>query len=153
MMENTLKQLAQLCEQVPAAFRQLTAAEWASSSAPGKWTKQQILGHLIDSATNNHQRFVRAQFEENPTIGYDQNGWNAFSYYDQMPIQQLMAFWHSYNVHLLTLWKAMPLAAWARPCTTPDGTHTLSFIAEDYVAHMKYHLKQILPDQDGTINS
>ncbi|MBK9046740.1 MAG: hypothetical protein IPL74_08565 [Bacteroidetes bacterium] len=46
-----------------------------------KWSKKEILGHLIDSATNNHQRFVRGQFETVPEISYDQNNWNTFSYY------------------------------------------------------------------------
>ncbi len=42
---------------------------------PNKWSKKEIIGHLINSATNNHQRFVRCQFETIPKIVYDQNKW------------------------------------------------------------------------------
>ena len=34
----------------------------SSKESAGKWSRKELLGHLIDSAANNHQRFVRASY-------------------------------------------------------------------------------------------
>ena len=79
MIENIVDRLQYLCDAIPSLIKQIPEQEFSHKSAPGKWSKKEILGHLIDSATNNHQRFVRAQFEDTPFIIYDQDNWNAAS--------------------------------------------------------------------------
>jgi hypothetical protein len=81
MINNSITRLAHLCEIIPPLLFAIGEPAFSSKPAPGKWSKKQIIGHLIDSATNNHQRFVRAQFETRPRIYYDQNKWNEYSYY------------------------------------------------------------------------
>ena len=69
----------ELREAIAAATPRLLAlsdAEAAKAPAPGKWSPKQVLGHLIDSASNNHQRFVRAQFTDDLVFaGYQQEPW------------------------------------------------------------------------------
>jgi len=111
---------------------------------PSKWSKKEIIGHLIDSATNNHQRFVRAQFEDMPSIVYDQDKWNQHNYYQQIDKQQLIDFWTIYNRQLATLARLMPTQFWQRECKTNGGqNHTLAFLLEDYVRHLEHHLRQV----------
>src|SRR5215831_2492954 len=76
----------------------------ASSHKPGKWSPKQILGHLIDSAANNHLRFVRAQLANDFTFpGYEQERWVDVQRYDSSSWTDLVQLWSYYNLHLLHL--------------------------------------------------
>jgi len=145
MIEQSLARLQHLCETIPPLLYAIEDAAFSEKSAPDKWSKKQIIGHLIDSATNNHQRFVRAQFEELPHITYDQNNWNTFGYYQQMGGSQVISFWTAYNKHLLDLIRLIPLENLKRECSA-GGTqhHSLAFLIDDYVAHLEHHLKQVV---------
>jgi hypothetical protein len=127
----------------------LSEQEMSAITAPGKWSKKQILGHLIDSATNNHHRFVRAQFEEAPKIQYDQDRWNRCNFYQQIEAKQLLQFWISYNSHLHVLMHNIPTDQLSRTICIDDKEFTITEIFEDYVKHLEHHLNQIL---DGTLN-
>ncbi|MGQ0827780.1 MAG: hypothetical protein ACT4ON_05245 [Bacteroidota bacterium] len=84
MTTEPLNRLQHLCDTIPGLLSKIPENDFTNKPRPGKWSKKEILGHLIDSATNNHQRFVRAQFENIPQISYDQNNWNACSRYNQI---------------------------------------------------------------------
>lgn len=113
---------------------------------PGKWLRKEVLGHLIDSAANNHQRFVRAQLQGELSFpGYQQNGWVDVQAYRDEPWADLVDLWRSYNLHLLHLMSRVPEELLLTVCTI--GTNepvTLGYLMEDYVVHMKHHLEQIL---------
>ena len=68
MITESIKRLQYLCEEIPVLLSIIPEQDFTHKSAPEKWSKKEILGHLIDSATNNHQRFIRAQFENVPSI-------------------------------------------------------------------------------------
>jgi hypothetical protein len=89
---NSVERLRFLCDIIPDLLNQIDNNVFSDKEQNNKWSKKEILGHLIDSATNNHQRFVRAQFETNPEIVYDQENWNLFSYYQQMDSRDLIGF-------------------------------------------------------------
>lgn len=144
MSNAAIQRLQYLCQHIPARLRAIASADFEHSPAPGKWSKKEILGHLIDSATNNHQRFVRVQFEDRPHIRYDQNNWNTCSHYKTMDAHHLIEFWRLYNLHLAILIQQIPAAALSRECAVGDQVYPLSFIIDDYVVHMEHHLKQIL---------
>lgn len=137
---TTIQHLEYLCQTIPPQLEAMEEAAFAHKPAPDKWSPKEIIGHLIDSATNNHQRFVRAQFETEPHIVYDQNNWNTHSYYQQMPKAQVIGFWRAYNVHLVQLFRLIPAEHWNRVCRT-NAPHPLSYILVDYVAHMEHHLR------------
>jgi uncharacterized glyoxalase superfamily protein PhnB len=124
--------------------------------APGKWSPKEILGHLIDSASNNHRRFVEAQLREDLTFtGYDQNGWVGAQPYQQSPWAELVALWRSFNLHLGRLMESVPESTRTLPRArhnlaeigwdvSPDQPTTLDFVMSDYVRHLEHHLRQIL---------
>ncbi|NSL86776.1 DinB family protein [Chitinophaga sp. Mgbs1] len=145
MTDTTLQRLDWLCQTIPPLLEAIGEEAFAFKPMPAKWSKKEILGHLIDSATNNHQRFVRAQFEDTPAIGYNQNDWNKYSYYHQIDSTQLIRFWTSYNMQLLALLHQMPPHMFDRTCYagSPEQV-TLSFVATDYVAHLEHHLRQLV---------
>jgi hypothetical protein len=134
-----------LLNTIPALLAAMPEDTFALKPALNKWSKKEILGHLIDSATNNHQRFVRGQFEEVPFIVYDQDGWNDNSRYNEMPAAHVIGFWELYNRHLLELIKRIPEHALLRKCLTNEPEPvTLEWLITDYVAHMEHHLKQVV---------
>lgn len=92
MILQSTERLRVLCETIPTQLSDIEIHEFSDKPAPVQWSKKEILGHLIDSATNNHQRFVRGQFEHIPTIVYAQNNWNRYNYYQQMEGKQLIDF-------------------------------------------------------------
>ena len=140
----TLMRLEFLVETIPAQLRQYTAEEFSRVPAPGKWSRKQIIGHLIDSATNNHRRFVCAQYEEFPQILYDQEAWNAFGYYQDMEGEDVIHFWEAYNRFLLQLVKRIPPSNLERECTMEDGsTRSIAWLFDDYVRHLEHHLEQL----------
>jgi hypothetical protein len=126
-------------------LRAISASRAAKIPSPGKWSPQQIVGHLIDSAANNHQRFVRAQQGPALTLpAYAQEHWVASQHYDARAWEDLITFWHVYNLHLAHVMAHIPEAH--RDVTCTIGTYapvTLGFLAHDYIVHMEHHLQQI----------
>jgi hypothetical protein len=105
-----------------------------------------VLGHLIDSACNNHRRFVVGQSPETARFdGYNQDDWVSRQHYDQVPWRDLVTLWSAYNRHLAHVIGCTPDEAAARTALAPDGSTNVSiaFLMEDYVRHLKHHLDQI----------
>src|SRR5688572_32789681 len=90
-------------------LRTISAEESARKSAPDKWSIKEVLGHLVDSAANNHQRFVRAQFTDDLVFpGYEQDRWVSAQKYREASWPDLVQLWSSYNLHLLHLVSVIP---------------------------------------------
>jgi hypothetical protein len=143
-IEKALNRLHYIIEKAPILLTEIGEEHMALKQLPTKWSKKEILGHLIDSATNNHQRFVRGQFETNPEITYDQNKWNEFSFYQEMESQQIIKFWTIYNTQLLEIIKRIPRNSLKNQIKVGDNLLTLEFLIFDYVEHLEHHLKQII---------
>ncbi len=110
------------------------------------WSRREELGHLIDSAVNNHNRFVRAALE--PAYAgpdYDQIPWVDIHRYIERPWPALVHEWHAHNTVLVPLVRNIPVAKLSTPCTVGGGAPvTLALLIESYVLHMQHHLDQIL---------
>jgi coenzyme F420-reducing hydrogenase alpha subunit len=143
MIHNSFDRLQYLCNTIPTLLRKVSEEEFAIKPGLEKWSKKEILGHLLDSATNNHQRFVRGQFEDVPAISYAQNEWVKHSYYNDMSSTHLISFWEIYNKHLLELIKRIPEVNLSREVNA-GGNKTLAWLIQDYVIHMEHHLKQLV---------
>jgi DinB superfamily len=118
----------------------------ALRSAPDVWSAREVLGHLIDSACNNHRRFIVAQSGDIARFdGYDQNAWVSRQRYHDVPWRDLVALWTAYNRHLAHVIGCTPAVALAQAALSPDGsqTQTLAFVMEDYVHHLRHHLGQL----------
>jgi DinB superfamily len=123
----------------------MNEAEAERPRAPGKWCPKQVLGHLIDSAANNHQRFVRGQQgTELVTPAYAQDQWVESQAYVARSWRDLTSLWHAYNHHLAHVIERIPPDRARVRCTIgANQPVTLAFVADDYVAHMRHHLGQI----------
>jgi len=109
------------------------------------WSPKEVLGHLIDSAANNHQRFVRAQQTDALTVpGYEQNHWVRSQGYQDADWPHLVALWTHLNLHLADVIARIPPGKYAVPCVI-DGSDpaTLVFVIVDYLRHLKHHMAQI----------
>ena len=160
-MEQFLNEFRNIVETARGSLLLLDAEE-AAKHPGGKWSPKEIVGHLIDSAANNHQRFVRAQFTNDLVCPpYDQENWvNAQRYADES-WTDLVNLWASYNLHLHHVISVMPQETLSRhrekhnldkvawrsvDSTTPT---TLDYFVRDYVGHMRHHLQQILGPNFG----
>lgn len=125
-------------------LQSLSEADAAKPRAPGKWSPKQVIGHLIDSAANNHQRFVRGQQgSELVSPSYSQDQWVECQAYGARAWRDLTTLWHAYNTHLAHVIARIPPDRARVRCTIgANQPVTLAFLAEDYLAHMKHHLAQ-----------
>ena len=130
-------------------LRAISDSQASKPRAPGKWSRKQILGHLIDSAANNHQRFVRGQAA--PALhlpGYAQEHWVASQRYDECGWEDLIGLWCAYNRHLVHVIAQIPEDKRNVPCEIGENPPvTLGHIACDYVGHLQHHLAQIFQRQ------
>lgn len=112
----------------------------------GAWSKKQELGHLIDSATNNRVRFIKAALEgkfDGPS--YDARGWVEMGGYADMPWGELAGLWKAMNLALAHLLERIPEDRLRSECRIGDGpAATLEFVIDDYILHMQHHLDHIL---------
>jgi len=145
-----MQQLELLLQQVPQKYQGLSTDELLLPPAPGKWSRQQVLGHLIDSAINNLKRFTDAQIAEQPYLitPYQQNELIIVNNYLQLPLQHLLDLWQSLNQQIIFVVQNIPayrLLFEVHPQYTQTGTQTLGWLICDYVAHMQHHLPNLSP--------
>jgi hypothetical protein len=146
-LESAIQDFRSILDRIPQRLSSFSDEQAAAPAAPGHWSRKQILGHLLDSAANNHHRFVRAQIEgELRMPGYAQEAWVSSQHYQDRPWNELVAFWTTYNHHLLHVMERASKTRLSSPCRIGDGAPvTLEFLMTDYVTHLKHHLGQLLP--------
>ncbi|MEM7356185.1 MAG: DinB family protein [Acidobacteriota bacterium] len=148
--------LEQTVQDAAPGLRALTDTAAGRRPQPDKWSAKEILGHLIDSACNNHRRFVRAQIEPDLVFsGYAQNEWVESQQYREADWGELVRLWLAYNLHLTriiaviseeTLTRQRPkhnLHQMAWQPVPEDEPATLAYFIRDYVGHLQHHLEQI----------
>ena len=145
MLESVANDLDGVVDAAAPELRAIDDAVASRKLKPDVWSVKQILGHLIDSASNNHQRFVRAQFASELSFpGYEQNAWVNSQDYQGSAWLPLIDLWVLYNHHLAHVIRRLPQAAANVPCRI--GTNeavTLGSLAHDYLGHLRHHLEQI----------
>ncbi|RPJ37254.1 MAG: DinB family protein [Deltaproteobacteria bacterium] len=144
-MEGTVVILRERVVVTAPRLREMTEGEVAHKPSPDRWSKKEILGHLIDSACNNHQRFVRTQLEGRLSFpGYEQEGWVRCQRYASADWQVLIDLWAAYNRHLAEVIARLPAAALSVECWIGGGEPvTLAWLVEDYLRHLDHHLSQL----------
>jgi hypothetical protein len=136
----------ELLKTVPQRLVNLSEDAVARKPAPDRWSKKELLGHLIDSASNNHQRFVRAQSaQRSEFLRYEQEFWVAKQSYATESWPDLVNLWLLFNRHLLHVVNAMPTEVLPHECVIVGYAEmTLQALIIDYVKHMEQHLAQLL---------
>jgi len=132
-------------EHAADGFRRLTEADVLRDRGQGKWVRKEILGHLIDSAVNNHQRLVRAQFSD-PFVwpGYDQLAWVQLQRYRERPWLELVELWVGLNRHLAAIIETLPADKLQTSCSIGGREPaSLEWWTRDYVRHLRHHLEQL----------
>jgi hypothetical protein len=133
-------------EAAQAKLQGITEAHSSEKYPGGSWTRKQVLGHLLDSAANNHIRFVVASLEGKFTgPKYDADGWVALHDYAHLSWSYLFDQWHAVNSMLAQVVDHVPEKALTAQCTIGDDKPvTLKFIIEDYLDHLEHHVGDIL---------
>ncbi len=145
-------------DEASARLLALSSAQAAARPASGKWSPKEIVGHLIDSASNNHGRFVRAQLQDDLIFdGYEQDDWVRVQHYQDRPWADLVALWRAFNHHIAHVMESTDPRALTRPRArhnldalawqpvSAGQPPTLEYFMRDYVEHLKHHLRQALP--------
>jgi hypothetical protein len=145
LMHKVAEELLRIVEEATRELETLDAERARFKPAPDVWSVQELIGHLIDSAVNNHHRFIRAQeVEELIFPRYEQNSWVSLQDYQASSWPELLALWQLYNRHLARVIGRIPPQKESVVCRIgPFEPVTLGFLVEDYLVHLNHHLRQI----------
>ena len=142
---KSLDRLQTIIQETPARLHKVSAKKAETKPTVDKWSPKEELGHLLDSAVNNHQRIVRVQMEDKLAMpGYQQENWVKLHKYQERPWSELINLWAALNEHLLSAARSVPDASWKHTCSVGNSEPmTLQFVFEDYIRHMLHHLEHI----------
>jgi len=144
-MKELSEKLVRTIHSAEKRLRKVSEAESRKPILKGGWSRKQVIGHLIDSASNNHQRFVRAALQGSLEFPpYEQDGFVCVQAVQEAPWPLLITLWTDYNLYLAHVIAHLPADKLAAHCRIgEDKPVTLSFLAEDYLRHLSHHLGQI----------
>ena len=149
-MKKVTEELQRIVNDFSSKISSIPEKEFAVKPLPNKWSKKEVLGHLIDSAQNNLRRFICGQYESSPPhIIYEQDFWVSANAYGQAKSEHVIQLWQLINNRLCDVLNTMPRSNYSKVCNTgrtSEQLHSIEFLAEDYVKHMKHHLNQIIPN-------
>ena len=111
--------------------------------SPIKWSRKEELGHLVDSAQNNIRRFIVAQYEEIPTIIYNQEKWVVLNDYQQQPSQNIIKLWYLLNKQVVGILNNISEESAQRQSQSQE-LHTIEWLGKDYIKHLQHHMHHIL---------
>lgn len=143
---TTVTRLTSHVLDMPLRAHDLSIDEWLDKPNPGKWSKIEILGHLVDSAINNLKRFTDAQYLPQPYVimPYQQDQLVQLNQYQQLPFDHILQLWVSLNQQILYVIANIPSEKLNWEVIIPGGeSKTLGFWIDDYADHMEHHLRQI----------
>ncbi len=145
-MNDIADKLRSIVDEALPLLAGMTPEQVSAIENPGEWSKKEILGHLIDSAANNHQRFVRATANAAAAFPtYDGVAWVQAQRYQEANWSNLVALWSAYNRHLGDVIERLPAEALSAPCNVGQPEPApLAFVIEDYLRHLRGHMNDIL---------
>lgn len=142
-MNSSIKQLENIITTYSSMLQKLAEDNASQKPLPGKWSKKELVGHMIDSAQNNIRRFIVAQYEVNPAISYAQDHWVAAADYQHYPLEDIVSLWILLNKHIVRILKTIPVDMQQNEVLT-GSLHSIEWLAADYNKHLLHHLHQVL---------
>ena len=142
-MEPIASQLEMLIDQYFPMLHQLSETHASHKPSPGKWSKKELIGHLIDSAQNNIRRFIMSQYEEQPKIVYNQDKWVMINQWQEYNLSELINLWYLLNKQACCILKNTSKESAQRQSQT-ENLHSIEWLAEDYIKHLRHHVHQVL---------
>lgn len=146
-MKKTIAELREIVQDFSQRMNAISPQAFSEKPSPSKWSRQEVVGHLIDSAQNNLRRFIVGQYEDKPKIIYDQDQWVLLNQYQQMKQAEIILLWRLQNERICAVLESMPIENYTRLVNTgktEEQLHSLEWLAWDYVKHLKHHLNQIV---------
>ena len=148
-MEYRIQRLQQLLDKGKAYMTKTSETSLSKKKNPDKWSKKEILGHLVDSGINNLQRFTEIQYKEKPFIieNYDQDQLVRANAYQYATKEEILNFWLTINARIIAVIQQQTEQTLNYQIIIGQKVKTdLKFLIEDYVDHMEHHLRQIYAD-------
>ena len=142
-MTTVASQLESLIDAYLPALNKIAAEDFTFKPSADKWSKKEIVGHLIDSAQNNIRRFIVAQYEDTPKIVYNQDKWVSLNNYQQQPSQDIIQLWYLINKQVAAVLNNIPPGASQRKSQSQE-LHTIEWLGHDYIKHMRHHMHVVL---------
>ncbi len=143
-MQETIDDLIRVMRRLETYDRE--TIKWDYKPSPDKWSKKEIIGHLIDSAQINLQRFIRCTYEEEFKLVYEQVQWVNAQHYQEADIDELLNLWQLLNRQIVRVLKNYPAERVNAECDTGKtgvSLHAVEWLAQDYVGHLQHHLAQV----------
>jgi len=147
MYPNTItSSIPEFIDETVLKLNNIEDSDWEYKPDPHKWSKKEVLGHLIDSAMTNLRRLVVTQYEPNTKILYRQNEWVGFQQYQHASVEDIITLWKLLNRQYHRTASDLPAESLQLTCDTGSfepELHTLEFLIRDYWGHQQHHLRQI----------
>ena len=150
-MIATIEKLENYIKSVPARFLAIEEASVENKPSLEKWSKKEILGHLVDSAINNLQRLIRIQYEPGVKRVDAHDFWVKIQNYPELDKESVVELWYLMNQQFIRIIKSFPPEKLKLEIDTGKENvelHTAEFLITDYLAHMEHHLRQIFGSLD-----
>ena len=142
-MQKSISELENIISMYSPLLQSINEEKISYRPLPGKWSKKELIGHMIDSAQNNIRRFVVVQYEDKPFIRYAQDNWVIAAGYRDYPLGDLIQLWILQNRHLVRVLKNIPAELYNQEVQTGE-LHSVQWLATDYNKHLLHHLHQVL---------
>ena len=145
ILQDSILRFEEILAENAAYFSTIDAAV-LEAKIPGKWSKKEILGHLVDSAVHNLVRFTEIHYVEKPYRHrpYNQMDLVNLNQYQIMDIQDLTQLWFSINSQIIRIMKAVDEKALDYKIILSDESIIdLKFLMTDYVDHLEHHIRQL----------
>jgi uncharacterized damage-inducible protein DinB len=138
-------QISEAVDKLKPEMQKISAEEARRKPAPNKWSKQEILGHLVDSAYNNMQRVVRSKYNKSHAFPpWEQDEWMSVQQYNQAGWQEVIDLFTLNNRQFCRAINNLPPEAFNAECNMGKGPVTLNDVLKEYIRHMNHHIAQLV---------
>jgi len=159
-----IETLKDIIEEVYPVFERMSSAQFSEKPSENKWSPKEIVGHLVDSAFNNHRRIIKAESQEDLLFeGYDQDEWVARNNYQNRSKKDILELWRISNLHfgesvyslskekLNHKTKVHSYFGWSMIPFEEGKEESIVYLIADFVYHTEHHIVQILPDYERKV--